>query len=501
MPGDSADARSHQETAPQSGRSARGGIRAALLIVASAAIAAAIAGFFAARLVLTLGIGDQTSVLPPPGSPPAAEQDALAKMAAAAAPASHDPAADADSAGTSGQGAVGILRREAFAAANDIVTLYPANPLSYAVLARCYSAFGNSTEAMANWRQALRIEPRFLQAYLGMVWLAMERADYPEAEKLAREVLTLNPQLTDAHKLLADALLEQRRPREAIEILTHDLQLEPRSVPAHYMMGKAYLQLEDYAKAKDHYEQAVRYNPGYVHAHYGLGTVYAKLGDKAKSAESLRTFKELRDKISAVQLERLQVHDETAVRRNVSDVYALAGEVYLGQGKPSRAEAIWKKGVEVDAEDVECRKGLVSLHEQQGKLPAAIELLQQLTQIERYNADHWLRLGTLHGGLKHFDEAEQAFTQVCEIVPDSSVGFATLAKLFIDAGRKADRAVELARKAVELEPVARNYFVLGEACQANNDQAGAQTAAQRAVELDPGSSVYRTLLQSVQRKE
>ena len=59
------------------------------------------------------------------------------------------------------------------------------------------------------------------------------------------------------------------------------------------------------------------------------------------------------------------------------------------------------------------------------------------------------------------------------------------------SGRKLSEAKKLAAKAVELEPLAKNYFLLGSICRRVGDRAAARAAIEQAVALEPGNPQYR----------
>jgi tetratricopeptide (TPR) repeat protein len=164
------------------------------------------------------------------------------------------------------------------------------------------------------------------------------------------------------------------------------------------------------------------------------------------------------------------------------------------------AEACWQKAAANDAKHVLCRKMLMRLYAQSGKIPEALQAAQELRQIEPHSAEYWLSSGALSAALGRFDDAEAAFRKTIELAPKRTDGYLSLVQLSLQTGRRLAEAKELARKAVELEPTARNYFVLSQACVRSGDRPAALTAIQRAAELDPGNSSYRQAYQEIRGK-
>ena len=66
--------------------------------------------------------------------------------------------------------------------------------------------------------------------------------------------------------------------------------------------------------------------------------------------------------------------------------------------------------------------------------------------------------------------------------------------------RKLPEATQLARAAVQVEPSAPNYLVLSVACASNGDFAGAASAIEQAMKLDPGNPKYVQMYEMIQEK-
>jgi len=106
--------------------------------------------------------------------------------------------------------------------------------------------------------------------------------------------------------------------------------------------------------------------------------------------------------------------------------------------------------------------------------------------------------GVLSTRLKQFEEAETAFNTMIQLTPNTSDGYRELAGLYVKTGKKIRQARQLAQRAVDLQPSAANYYVLGWVCNSGGDKATALTAAKRALTMEPGNTNYQRLHQSIQ---
>ena len=111
-----------------------------------------------------------------------------------------------------------------------------------------------------------------------------------------------------------------------------------------------------------------------------------------------------------------------------------------------------------------------------------------------------LNIGILSARLKHIDNAEEAFRKVIDLRPESSTGYRELAQSYLRTGRALPQARALAEKAVALEPIAVNYFVLSWACDMNGDSANGLEAIEHAIQLEPGNSKYKKIYEHIKNK-
>ncbi len=93
-----------------------------------------------------------------------------------------------------------------------------------------------------------------------------------------------------------------------------------------------------------------------------------------------------------------------------------------------------------------------------------------------------------------FDEAESAYQRVIELTPQQASPYVALARLYLDHVRKLPEAKKLAEEAVQRQPSAQHYYLLGATCQANGDKAGARKAVAQAAALDPQNPEYQRVL-------
>jgi tetratricopeptide (TPR) repeat protein len=145
-------------------------------------------------------------------------------------------------------------------------------------LGLAYAERGALEEAMAHYREAVRINPNYAKAYvnLGSALLVQGRVD--EAIGSLREAVRLAPTLSAAQNNLGFALAREGQNGEAIEHYREALHISPGMANAHNNLGNALMAEGQTVEAIKEYREAVRINAGYTEAEYNLAIALAQAG-------------------------------------------------------------------------------------------------------------------------------------------------------------------------------------------------------------------------------
>jgi len=397
------------------------------------------------------------------------------------------------------QARAATIAEEALAVATLLVERFPNSPGSLNVMGWTRYSFGDSEAAMRCWEESLRLDPRSGLPYFCMGRLAVEQGDHQKAADLFRTSLSLDPNSRDARTRLAEALMQLDRAEEVVELLEAKGTTDLGSLEHLVLLGEAYLQLGEYGKAEERLRAYVKAAPTNREAQYLLATAFAKLGEKEKAAEYFKKVQRLYDTERRGRQVRHSLRGDDA-RGILASVYLLAGQVYYDRGIPAEAEAHWQKGKAADAADIKARRALVELYQRQGRTAEAIRVLEEMRQIQPENVSYCLELGAGHASLGQVDAAEAAFQATVDQAPDWPTGYVALVQLYLGFSRKLDKAVELAQTAVDLDPVASNYFLLSLASQRNGDFERSLAAIERAKELEPGNREYEKMHALIREK-
>jgi tetratricopeptide (TPR) repeat protein len=404
-----------------------------------------------------------------------------------------------DRASSESQVSVGALRDEELEVARQLIRDYPndANPIGF--LGNVYSKQGLNKEALRYWEQALRIDPNRAITYDAMATAALSRQEYERALELARKAVSLDPTLTSSRRHVAESLIALGKTREALEELQQALKAAPRDAEIYYLLGWARVQLGELDGAKKNYEAALEIEPRHAPACYQLSLVNARL-NLPKQAEVYRErFVRLRGESRDTDQKWVDDYDDLRlVRQELAETCDVAARYYRGHRNPARAEQLWLRAAALDPQHVASRLQLAAFYGQAGRTEAALELCKQAEAIAPRDPMVQLNVGILGVTLRRFDVAEAALRRARELAPDNAFAARLLCQVLLESNGKPAEAAALARKAVDREPSAENYYVLGVAEVRRGDGAAAVAAMRRAVELAPAEQRYRKGLEQLQ---
>lgn len=441
--------------------------RAVKLLVGAAIVCIATAGFFSLRLLLRK---DEQALLPV-RQPLRTEQEITA------------------------------LKNEEMELAEKLMTDFLGNANSLMIMGNVWHRYGNAVEALKFYNRVLKINPKRPDVYNVMGEVSMTEGKFEEAIGYWRKALDINPRLPKAHSNIGHALMILGRRDESFAEFEKEIQISPNSGLTYFLLGQAYLQEKEYEKAKENYEKTIKVNPEHANAYYGLATVFTRLGDSDKAKEYSEKFKKLKaDSRKDLKGRKLVYDDFVETQKLAALTFIEAAKMYRGIGNSGEAEELLKQAAALDPENVACLLELASVYQKNNQPLKALQLYKKIIEIEPENPAYHFGTGILLARLKQNDEAEKAFRKVISLAPRQSAGYRELAWIYLNTGQKLLQARQLAEKAVALEAIAANYFVLSLACHKNGDNANALSAIKRAIELEPGNPQYQRLYKLIQQR-
>lgn len=221
-----------------------------------------------------------------------------------------------------------------------------------------------------------------------------------------RKAIELDPEFQAPRILYADELMERKNYKDAIEHYKKALTLSEND-DVKFKLGKAYLKKGDYGEAKEQFDQLLKDNPKSLRVLEALGDLYFEQGNYKWAADYLKKALD--------------------VRRS-TDLWAKLGKVYLKAGNYSRAKNAFKTVLEGSPYSTEAYLGLGDVYRKEGKNEEALakykeglkramsygtikELATRIIELEPDNLEVRLQLADAHkrehvynGAIKQYEE-------------------------------------------------------------------------------------------------
>ena len=305
---------------------------------------------------------------------------------------------------------------------------------------------GRAEEAIAHYREALRINPAFSEAHNNLGVALRQKGQSDEAIAHYREALRINPAYSEAHNNLGNALLQRGQTEEAIAQYREALRINPANSEAHNNLGNALLQRGQAEEAVAQYREALRINPADSEAHYNLGNALIQTGQVEESMAQYRevlrinpTNLEAHNNLGNALLQRGQTEEAIAqfretlrINPSFSEAYYNLGNVLLQRGRAEEAIAQYREALRIN--------------------PAYLEAMNNLASSLATAGD-----GRLRNGREALEIAQRAHGLTKGGNP---IVLGTLAAAYAETGRFGE-AEETARRAIELAKAQGNPALAG----------------------------------------
>jgi tetratricopeptide (TPR) repeat protein len=156
---------------------------------------------------------------------------------------------------------------------------------------------GMSDQAIAQLKEALKMDPKYVGAYQDLALIAGIQKDYPAAESYLKKVLELtatgdyqdvNARREVSFYYLGEIALMQQKFDDALGYFKAALRIRRDASDTYLGMAKAYVGNGDIDAAIKQLQIALTYDPKFAEANYEIGRLFLEKGDKVKAAYHLR---------------------------------------------------------------------------------------------------------------------------------------------------------------------------------------------------------------------
>ncbi len=144
------------------------------------------------------------------------------------------------------------------------------------------------SDGVTLFERAVAVTSGNTQAHCHLATALAKRGRVDDAIAQYREALRIEPREIGALSSLGGALLQQGKTDEAIGFLTEAVRLNPGYANAQYNLGLAMAEKGRFDEAVARYAEALRLDPGFAEAHYSLAVAAYRLGDLPRALAEAR---------------------------------------------------------------------------------------------------------------------------------------------------------------------------------------------------------------------
>jgi tetratricopeptide (TPR) repeat protein len=322
--------------------------------------------------------------------------------------------------------------REAAAELQNLLKDSPDVPAIYYYLAQVYLRQEETGAAAQAFNEALRAQPGYLPAILGLGNISLQQGDASVALNYASQVIATSFWLADAHILAGSSYLlsgDRDQAQRAFELAAG---LNPRSAEAQERLGKILSLRGNYPDAEKAYENSLALAPDNAAALNGLSEILAKQG-KSKQASA-------------------RIDRQIAAQPKAYQLLVARAEFCIAQKDWACAEQSYKQTLALNPYYV---NGYLALAHIDAATNRPHEMIQEYEAARSKFPDYlptYILLGQVYAYVGDVSRAQQTYQDALKVDSNFYLAQMNLARLYADHGGSLGDALQLAQKAKATQP-------------------------------------------------
>lgn len=309
----------------------------------------------------------------------------------------------------------------AAALVDSVLAKSPKNHEAWQLKGDILRAQGQAEPALVAYRKALEIKSDYLPAHTAIASRLIQEGRFEDAAKQIEALQKIAPKNPQTSYLQAQLAYRQKNFTAAREAIQQMFKFSPDAPQGLQLAGAIEYELKSYVQAEAYLTKALQRSPDLDLARRVLIVTYLSSRQPAKALAALQPILDKIDKNS--------------------DLLALAGQVYMQNGDPRKAEEYFAKAAALDPQSTGKRTSLALTHLMKGETDTAFRELEEVAAADAgTTAD--MALIAAHVRRNEFDKALKAIDGLEKKEPKSPVphgirGGVLLAKKDLAGARKS----------------------------------------------------------------
>ncbi|MGB7081324.1 MAG: tetratricopeptide repeat protein, partial [Candidatus Acidiferrales bacterium] len=267
-------------------------------------------------------------------------------------------------------------------------------------LQRKDSAQQDLRDAFKALSQAITVDPNRVDVRLARAELlssARDDKDETQATADANYVLQQDPKNADAHRVLGTILFEQKQYDQALQEFSKAAALAPNDPNSYLGIAQTNLALRHPDDAELNFKKAIQVEPHFILAYLQLGELYAQQNNVAQAEQIVQ---------AGIQ-----------ANPSVIGLYEALAQYEVRHQNPSQAEQTLQAGIKANPSAIALYLGLAGLYRGEGKQSDSENALASLTNQLPKSADAALGIGDFYVQAKMTDRAVAEYQRGLSLDP------------------------------------------------------------------------------------
>ena len=319
---------------------------------------------------------------------------------------------------------------------------------AYGNLGQLYHAYELYEAAEACYRNALVLDPSYLEWTYSLGYLLQSTGRFPEALQFYQQmkIERQTPQLAYlVHIRMGECYRSLNQPEQAKPAFEAAYQLNPEGPAVLARLGEIALDEKRFDLAIKYLVSALKKKPEANKLHYPLGMAYRGKGDMEQARFHISKY----GMVGVQPPDPVKIHLAKLVTGYWTHI--LAGKLAFSAGRYTEAAEAFQKAVEAEPKKVGAKVNLGSALAQLNKYEEAITQFQAAVELAPDNVTAHFNLGMLHINSNNCGEAIKHLQVVVKKAPKDSQAHLILANAF-KKEQQFEKAIEHYETALSLDP-------------------------------------------------
>jgi tetratricopeptide (TPR) repeat protein len=316
--------------------------------------------------------------------------------------------------------------------AEAAIPLAPQSPAPYIWRGMAEGSQKQYDKADADFRTALKYDPKNAGAYLELAQLKLLQQHIPEGQALLEQSLANNPNNSRALRLLVATLMFQKQPAKALSRVQEQIAKSPQNGDMYGLQADLQLQAGDVKGSLASAQKALQINPNDGTAMMSFTRAQLNQGDPAKAVENWQQW--------------VKNHP------NDAQAYTVLGSIEEAQGNRDKAMDDYKKALQIQPEQPVASNNLAYLMVESGQnTDVALSLAQIARRAMPDSSNTADTLAWVYYQKGNYTSARDLLIDALKTAPNDASIHYHLGMTYSKLSNSTDAAIHL-KKAAALAP-------------------------------------------------